>query len=86
MSDETKFCKDCKWLQPTGMDWRVRCEHSDAVVVDLVTGEPRHMDPQAMRIRICGPEGKLWEPKEPKVMPRREDLSGVTDLMRGGSK
>ena len=69
-----KLCKDCAYARPFEQKilfWRLkdisisRCAHKSAERIDLVTGE---LDPKfcsAMRVMICGPEGKWFEPKVP---------------------
>ncbi len=71
--DNIKLCVDCNHTRPyirkvlwfrVIHDQRIaRCAHPKAVRKDLVTGEE---DPQfcsAMRVSVCGPDGKLWEAK-----------------------
>jgi hypothetical protein len=71
MSDQPKFCRDCKYgseqVRVDGKD--ALCGHENAVMVGSdyeVTGAPedrKFYSCVAMRAGICK-EGKLWEPKD----------------------
>ena len=62
MSDDLKLCIDCKWLV-IGSYSEAGCSHPEAIKVDLVYGRRIMKGCEAMRVVKCGPEGKLWEPK-----------------------
>lgn len=60
MSDEPKFCKDCRYYS-TDRQWQ-HCSHIR--VVNRVTGEPGFADIQrGYSTSACGAEGRLWEAK-----------------------
>jgi hypothetical protein len=68
-----KFCKDCKHRRK-GYYTEYDCGYRITKSVNLLTGE---MEEQGQAVKCethrqtgydCGPEGKLWEPKE---KPRR---------------
>lgn len=55
-----RLCKDCRWfLTDAGM-----CQHPTATHEDLVYGSRFGQNPYIMRQDKCGPEGRLWEPRE----------------------
>lgn len=68
-----KLCKDCRYFMPAD-DTSVmeRCSHRQAVWSagpDMVTGNPAEEKPSYCMIMrwsngACGPDGKLWEPKD----------------------
>jgi hypothetical protein len=64
-----KACGDCRHIE--FKPFRAVCRHpsGDAEIIDYVTGKPRThaMSVEIMRgtvIGKCGPEAKLFEPKE----------------------
>lgn len=82
MSDEPKFCKDCKHYGEAGavsfygcgFAWPSMCHQPPER--DLVTGLKTPGTPRTMRMegRECGPEGLLWEEKPPAPPPALDDL------------
>lgn len=74
-----KLCKDCKYLsienpieeylQNPIEEYlqNARCKHPGLTVTDLVSGTIYHPFCAAERKSshiLCGPNGKLWEPKD----------------------
>ena len=69
-----KYCRDCKyqsfWF--TDPTWKLRtCKHPSLLTeeINLVTGDREHLIITCNDMRYnseeeCGPEGKLWEPRE----------------------
>ncbi len=68
-----KFCKDCRWA--LGATEHALCDHPKAHYreVSPVTGRAIEHRWQCGTFRMaetlwpCGPEGKLWEPKDGAV-------------------
>lgn len=60
---EVKLCKDCKWFSVQANSSPL-CNHQGATIVDYVTGGSKQMYCEPMRIRICAPNGILWEKRE----------------------
>lgn len=80
MTTSRVFCVDCKYSIPTwsvmgmGSDF-YNCKKSlDYIPVNLVTGKPERSLIGCERFRserwydACGPDGKLWVPKDPKKL------------------
>jgi len=73
MNGATRFCRDCKFLQPH--DARLdlsKCRHPKAMQISadfLVTGaaETEQKFCSTMRVGECGPTGRLWESGFPDV-------------------
>jgi hypothetical protein len=73
MTDELRFCKDCKWFRAG--DYTPTCAHPTSVRhdgPDLVTGEtppPRPRTCVSARwgmgfADLCGQDGRHWAPSE----------------------
>ena len=72
---QQKFCRDCKYISFwfVDPDWKLKkCHHPSLLLPDinLVTGQQEHLvvSCEDMRYTLvvptpCGPEGKLWEPR-----------------------
>ncbi len=75
MSDEPKFCKDCKHFRPEVVliygygATPSRCQHPE--FRDLVTGIAS-VSPALMRKERCGTKGIFWEQKPPEPAPASE--------------
>ena len=62
-----KFCKDCKHCLTANDAADSKCALSDNV--DIVTGNKSPWFCHTMRVwGACGEEGKLFEPKEEKII------------------
>lgn len=63
-------CWHCRIHHHLVMDPPLYCGHPDVIVFDLVKG---HMAPACEKARdakgVCGPTGKFWTPKPPKLPP-----------------
>ena len=63
-----KFCKDCKWAQPTFLPPRYRfatCAHSSVKNAEfLVTGRSENYCTIERIYGECGKSGKNWEPEK----------------------
>jgi hypothetical protein len=63
-----KLCKDCRWI--SGATHSALCDHPKAHYQDVITGRVIEHRWQCETFRMpgpmfaCGPNGKLWEPKE----------------------
>jgi hypothetical protein len=73
--DDLKLCRDCKWMMPrkdfisrvlgVGLI-SAKCGCPDAGMfgeINFVTGKDdrTHFHCSTMRVRVCGPAGRLWE-------------------------
>lgn len=63
MPDPILLCKDCKYCEPSLSG--PQCLHPEAKTIDYVLGNDRQMGCDAMRIRVCGPQGRFFEPSTP---------------------
>ena len=60
---DVKLCKDCRWADNDDSGRTELCQHS--LCLDLVSGRSRvYCSDMRHEHCRCGPEGKLWEPKE----------------------
>lgn len=92
MSEELKFCKDCKHyakrLIPCGPDCLAEevCLKTEIVTTCLVYGYKTYKYISCLTMRnstddnACGPEGKMFEPK-PAI--RSNDKLGLFDWLFG---
>lgn len=67
MEQETKLCKDCKYLRPdhSGSFKHGWCVHPVLVQTDLVTGDILPRLASTERVFNCGPAAKLFEMVSP---------------------
>lgn len=78
MTNEPKFCRDCKHYSTDGR-WQ-ECSHIQ--VRNRVSGNPGFADIQrAYSTSACGTEGRLWEPKSVALPapepPANEPIKGL---------
>ena len=77
MTEEIKYCEDCKWVKRTRNIWGFKEVESFADCLHPETGErssaflvgrrfrnPRPQYCSAARRSPCGKEGKYWEPRK----------------------
>lgn len=68
MSD-IKLCKDCRWFSeiPGAPLWFIssaECTNPATMIRDYVRGDHTTSTCASARLYPCGPDGKLWEPRE----------------------
>lgn len=67
----TKYCKDCCWFREIRnippLPGGPKCGNPvSAISTDLVYGNTSFTPCSIMRVDLCGPEAKLFEPKDAK--------------------
>ena len=69
MTQLLKFCVNCEncldfTLEVRDVSRPAKCWHPDSKFINLVTGGEEFRTCEAMRFMRCGPEAKLFVPKE----------------------
>ena len=89
-TEEEKYCRDCKYIHFDfiSYNWRLKtCKHPFLLTeeINLVTGDREHLIVTCNDMRYnsdeCGPEGKLWEPRE-ILYPSLPTLSSSTSVKK----